>query len=112
MYAADGQTDSAFAYLEQTKHTETVNVTRIGVDSRSTSLREDPRYLALFPTEAELAHPFLEAATRSAEETVVAVRRVVRELEITMFCIGARSVAELQRVPLEPFDRDRGTAGA
>lgn len=63
MYAADGQTDSAFAYLEQAKHTETVNLTRIGVDPRSTSLREDPRYLALFPTEAELAHPFLEDVT-------------------------------------------------
>ena len=63
MYAADGETDSAFAYLTQAKHTASVNITGIGVDPRSASLREDHRYLALFPTEAEFAHPFLEDVT-------------------------------------------------
>jgi tetratricopeptide (TPR) repeat protein len=63
MYASDGETDSAFAYLAQAKQTATVNVTRLGVDPRSTSLREDPRYGTLFPTETELAHPFLEDVT-------------------------------------------------
>ena len=63
MYASDGETDSAFAYLAQAKHTGTVNVTRVGVDPRSTSLRDDPRYGTLLPTEAELAHPFLEDVT-------------------------------------------------
>jgi len=63
MYASDGETDSAFAYLAQAQHTGTVNVTRVGVDPRSTSLRDDPRYGTLFPTDAELAHPFLEEIT-------------------------------------------------
>lgn len=66
--------------------------------------------LALGADLVGLAHPFLEAATRSAEETTAAVRGVLRELEIAMFCVGARSVAELQRVPLESIDRGRGAA--
>jgi tetratricopeptide (TPR) repeat protein len=63
MYASDGEIDSAFGYLTQAHHTATINMTRIGIDPRSTSLREDPRYGTLFPTETELAHPFLEDVT-------------------------------------------------
>lgn len=63
MYASDGETDSAFAYLLQAKNTAAINITRIGVDPRSASLREDPRYQKLFPTEDEFAHPFLEDVT-------------------------------------------------
>lgn len=47
-----------------------------------------------------LAQPFLLAANRSAEMAVAKSRRIIRELAITMFCVGARSVEELQKVEL------------
>ncbi|HEX6203153.1 MAG TPA: type 2 isopentenyl-diphosphate Delta-isomerase [Thermoanaerobaculia bacterium] len=47
-----------------------------------------------------LAFPFLAAATESAERVAEQVRRIVTELEITMFCLGARSLAELREVPI------------
>jgi len=42
-----------------------------------------------------LAQPFLVPATQSTEATVEAIDNVVRQLEIAMFCVGARTVAEL-----------------
>ena len=45
-------------------------------------------------------HQFLLAAQESAEAVVAKVERTVRELKICMFCVGARSVGELRRVPL------------
>jgi hypothetical protein len=63
MNAVDGRPDSAFHYLQVAKATGRTNMTRIDLDPRSASLREDPRYQALFPTEAEFADPFLEDVT-------------------------------------------------
>ena len=48
-----------------------------------------------------LAQPFLEPAAESPERVTETVRRLVRELEISMFCAGARTVEDLQRVPIE-----------
>ncbi len=47
-----------------------------------------------------LAQPFLEAAMESAEAVYERIQRVVQELKITMFCTGARNLAELRRVEL------------
>lgn len=47
-----------------------------------------------------MAQPFLIAADESADAVVEMARRVARELKITMFCVGARSVTELQQVQL------------
>lgn len=47
-----------------------------------------------------LAFPFLAAATESAERVAERVRRIVTELEITMFCLGVRTLAELREVPI------------
>ena len=47
-----------------------------------------------------LAQPFLEPATRSTEETTEAIADVVRQLEIAMFCVGARTLAELRATEL------------
>ncbi len=47
-----------------------------------------------------LAQPFLVAAHESAERAVEKAARTIRELKIAMFCVGARSVGELQRVEL------------
>ena len=44
-----------------------------------------------------LAQPFLAAANDSADRAIEKVKRLVRELKIAMFCVGARSVSELQR---------------
>ena len=47
-----------------------------------------------------LAQPFLEAANDSPGAAAAKARRVVRELEIAMFCSGARDLGELKRTPL------------
>ena len=47
-----------------------------------------------------LAQPFLEAAIDSSERVVSRIDRVTQELKITMFCLGARTVADLRSVPI------------
>jgi isopentenyl-diphosphate Delta-isomerase len=47
-----------------------------------------------------MAFPFLQAATESPERVVEKVQRIVLELQICMFCLGAKTVAELRRAPL------------
>jgi isopentenyl-diphosphate delta-isomerase len=47
-----------------------------------------------------LAQRFLEAANESAEAVVARAARVVRELEIAMFCAGVRDLEELRGAPL------------
>ena len=47
-----------------------------------------------------LAQPFLAAAHESAERAIEKAGRIIRELKIAMFCVGARTVAELQTVEL------------
>ena len=47
-----------------------------------------------------LAQRFLEAANESAEAVVARAARVVRELEIAMFCVGAADLEALKRAPI------------
>ncbi len=47
-----------------------------------------------------LAYPFLRAATESPDAVETQLRRTLRELQICMFCTGARTVADLQQVEL------------
>ncbi len=47
-----------------------------------------------------LAKPFLEAAMESAEKVEERIERVIQELRITLFCIGARNLEELRCEPL------------
>jgi isopentenyl-diphosphate delta-isomerase len=47
-----------------------------------------------------MAYPFLAPATESPGKVAEKVRRTVRELKICMFCLGVKTIAELQRVPL------------
>ena len=47
-----------------------------------------------------LAYPFLVAADESKEEVVAAVHRIVEELKICMFCVGAGSIEELQHTDI------------
>ena len=47
-----------------------------------------------------MAFPFLAAATESAERVLATIERTVRELEIAMFCVGARTIEELKTVTI------------
>ena len=47
-----------------------------------------------------LAYPFLEAASESAERVVERAERIVRELKIAMFCLGAKDLAALKAATL------------
>ena len=47
-----------------------------------------------------MAYPFLEPATESPERVAEKVRRTIRELKICMFCLGVKSIAELQHAKL------------
>jgi isopentenyl-diphosphate delta-isomerase len=49
---------------------------------------------------AGLAYPFLRAAAESPERVAEQVARVVRELTISMFCVGARTLSDLKNVQL------------
>lgn len=57
---------------------------------------EVAKAIALGADLAGVAQPFLEPATRSVDDTVAAIERLVDELRIAMFCVGAASVAALQ----------------
>lgn len=59
-YASMGDVKRAFHYLLAARRTGTVDTTRVGVSAAAKLLRADPRYRSLFPSAAELAHPFVE----------------------------------------------------
>jgi isopentenyl-diphosphate delta-isomerase len=56
--------------------------------------------LALGADLAGMAYQFLEAATRSPAAVAERIRRLVQELKITMFCVGARTIPELKEATL------------
>jgi isopentenyl-diphosphate delta-isomerase len=56
--------------------------------------------LALGADLTGMAYPFLEAATESPQRVVTIIERIVRELKIAMFCVGARTIGELKTVKL------------
>jgi isopentenyl-diphosphate delta-isomerase len=52
--------------------------------------------IALGADAAAMAHPFLEAATRSSDAVAEVIDRLVQELKIAMFLVGARTIADLK----------------
>ncbi len=56
--------------------------------------------IALGADLAGLAHPFLAAGLDSADAVCKRIDRLKEELRITMFCVGARDLCQLQRTPL------------
>lgn len=60
LLALQGKHDQAFDYLFQARDSANVDVTAIGLTQGIDSLKQDPRYDKLFPTEAEYADPFVE----------------------------------------------------
>lgn len=57
---------------------------------------EVAKALALGADLVGLAMPFLEAATRSPEAVEEVITRLLAELRVAMFCLGARTIAELR----------------
>ena len=48
-----------------------------------------------------IAQPFLEAAMQSADAVYERIQRTIKELKITMFCVGARTLGDLRNAKLE-----------
>jgi isopentenyl-diphosphate Delta-isomerase len=65
--------------------------------------------LALGADLVGMAYPFLAAAAESPERVAEKVRRIVQELRICMFCLGARTIAELRSVPLQKDSLRKGS---
>lgn len=47
-----------------------------------------------------LAQPFLKAAMESTEAVAQRIERILQELKIAMFCVGARTLKELRQIEL------------
>ena len=56
--------------------------------------------LALGADLAGLAYQLLEAATQSPARVIERLGRIVQELRICMFCIGAKTIKDLQEAKL------------
>lgn len=67
--------------------------------------------IALGADLAGMAQLFLKAANTSADAAIACAGKVARELEISMFCIGARSVDELQATELRELGALRSGPG-
>jgi len=57
--------------------------------------------LALGANLGAMASPFLKAAACSLTETIETIREIQREIQITMFAAGAKTIAELQNTSLK-----------
>lgn len=55
--------------------------------------------IALGADAGAMALPFLKAAEQSAEAVSLVIVQLIRELKITMFCIGAKDIAALKATP-------------
>lgn len=64
--------------------------------------------IALGASLVGLAQPFLQPATESADAVYAKIGRILRELKITMFCLGARTLEDLGRVRLSRTTSDHG----
>ena len=62
--------------------------------------------IALGADLAGMAFQFLKAATESAERVALKIQRTIQELEISMFCVGCRTPADLPKA--RPVRHDPG----
>lgn len=58
------------------------------------------RCIALGATLGGMAGPFLKAAARSLEDTLLTIQEVRREIQVCMFAAGAGNLKDLQAIPL------------
>jgi isopentenyl-diphosphate delta-isomerase len=85
--------------IRQVRRVEGVTV--IGSGGLRTGI-DIAKSIALGADLAGLAWPFLAAATESAEQVAACVRRLIHELKICMFCIGAQTIPALQAARILP----------
>lgn len=57
--------------------------------------------LALGANLGAMASPFLKAAAHSLNKTIETILEIQREIQITMYAAGAKTIAELQKTPLK-----------
>ncbi|MCX8063414.1 MAG: type 2 isopentenyl-diphosphate Delta-isomerase [Anaerolineales bacterium] len=57
--------------------------------------------LALGANLGAMASPFLKAAARSLADTIETIQELKREIQITMFAAGVKSISELQHISLK-----------
>ncbi|PWH16067.1 MAG: type 2 isopentenyl-diphosphate Delta-isomerase [Anaerolineae bacterium] len=57
--------------------------------------------LALGANLGAMASPFLKAAARSLNDTIETIHEIQREIQITMFAAGVKTIAELQNLTLK-----------
>jgi isopentenyl-diphosphate delta-isomerase len=57
--------------------------------------------IALGATLGGMANPFLKAAVKSLDETLLTIREVCREIQVCMFAAGAGNLAQLRQTSLE-----------
>ncbi|GAB4469135.1 MAG: type 2 isopentenyl-diphosphate Delta-isomerase [Anaerolineales bacterium] len=62
---------------------------------------EIAKCLALGANLGAMASPFLKAADRSLQETIATINEIKREIQITMFAAGVKSIPELQNLSLK-----------
>jgi hypothetical protein len=67
-HARLGHVDRAFEWLLRAQETGQVNMTAVGMDPDLQALRDDPRWEGFFPSEEELADPFVEDAAAIIHE--------------------------------------------
>ncbi len=82
--------------IQQVKKVEGVTV--IGSGGIRTGL-DVAKAISLGADLVGLASPFLEPAINSSHAVVRIIERILRELKIAMFCVGADSLEALKRIP-------------
>jgi hypothetical protein len=63
VYALKKDADQAFAWLTRARDSHNVDMTQMDADPDLASIRTDPRYRTLRPTDADFANPFVEPVT-------------------------------------------------
>ena len=61
---------------------------------------EMAKAISLGANACAMALPFLKAAEKSEDAVVEAIERVIEELRVTLFCVGAKNIQELKTKPL------------
>ena len=83
--------------IQQVSHVE--GVTTIGSGGVRSGL-DAAKAIALGADLVGFASPFLQPAIESEESVVRVIKRLIHELKVAMFCVGARSIGELKEAPL------------
>lgn len=103
VYALEGKSDSAFAWLGKAKVSRNYDMTQLEVDTAYASLRHDPRYALMLPVAKDFADPFVEHV------------KIIREFDGDstgdQFGWIARSIGDVDHDGIEDFVTSAPTKG-